>query len=457
MKTICQTVLGLTCLAGSSFAQSFVVPEGMSETERKRFERFETFRIKGVCGESDLERLAKLGVNTVRGYTLDEPAVMRAKLDKIHSLGMKKIVSEWMPHQGKNKNNEGHFWDFDYNEKGDAMVTDLIRRIESIGDHPAILMWGLGNEVHLDEPYLRTVNRMSVEIHKRFPHHITSLTMINARPDSIAAIKRLAPDLDVLGVQCYSRGAVRGGIKQTAELWGKPFYMSEFNTNGPWNFKKTAWDVALDEPVSRKVSDLKDCYAAINESPLCLGSTIFVWGHYAVDDRPTYFSLLLDPNPEGPKDRDSFDRLLMTPQADVMTEVFTAKPIAGNRAPVLSKLEFDGGANARLAQPGEAMPLNLAAEDSNGDPVVFVTWILKTKTKKVTAVAGPFTQPSGEDAIVNAPGTPGEYLVMVYANDNKGGTSASVLNFKVPEPAGETSAAPESTPPQTNPVTPLSP
>jgi hypothetical protein len=62
-------------------------------------------------------------------------------------------------------------------------------------------MWGLGNEVHLDEPYLRVVNRMSEEIHKRFPHHLTSLTIVNVPVAGIEAIKKFAPDIDVLGVQ----------------------------------------------------------------------------------------------------------------------------------------------------------------------------------------------------------------------------------------------------------------
>ena len=75
-----------------------------------------------------------------------------------------------------------------------------------------------------------------------------------------------------------------------------------------------------------------------------------------------------------------------------MVEHFTGKPIQGNRAPVLSKLEFEGGARSRLAKPGEAMTLNLAAEDSNGDKVDFVTWILKSKVRKTTAASGPVVQ-----------------------------------------------------------------
>jgi hypothetical protein len=419
-------------LASATFANSFVKPEGLSAIERKRFDLFDSFQIKGVCGEGDLERLAKLGVNTVRGYTLGEPKVMRKKLDQVHKLRMKMIVSEWMPHHGKNKGKNGSSWDFDYNAKGEAMVANLIRKVEGIGNHPAILMWGLGNEVHLDEPYLRVVNRMSQEIHKRYPRHITSLTMINAKPDAIAAVKKFAPDLDVLGIQSYSRGAVRNAIKKTEELWGKPFYMSEFNSNGPWNFRKTEWDVALDEPAINKVRDLKDCYAAIDASPLCLGSTVFVWGHHTMGDRPTYFSLLLDPDPEGRKNPESFDHKLMTPQADAMAEHFTGKPPKGNRAPVLSKLEFEGGASSRQARPGETMTLAVAAEDSDGDKIDFVTWILKSNVSKTTTASGPFKHATGSKIVVNAPRFPGEYLVMVYAKDNKGGASASVIPFQVP-------------------------
>jgi hypothetical protein len=427
-------LLTLLLLPGAVFAQSFVMPKGLSEVERQRFARFETFQIKGVCGDRDLERLSKFGVNTLRGYTIPSAEKMREKLDEAHRLGLKLVVSEWMPHQGKNKGNAGSVWEFDYNDKGDGMVENFIQKIEGIGDHPAILMWGLGNEVHLDEPYLRVVNRMSQAIHERFPHHVTSLTIVNAPEKGIAAIKAFAPDIDVLGVQSYSRGAVRGAIKKTETLWGKPFYLSEFNTNGPWNFPKTPWGVELDEPVTKKVSDLKDCYVAIDSSPLCLGSTIFAWGHYLVF-RPSYFSTLLDPNPSGTKDAPSLDHLLITPQAEVLIEHFTGRPPQGNRAPVLAKLEFEGGLSNRLADPGESMRVHFAANDANGDRVEFVTWILDSTTRRTTTVAGPFPQASSQHALIPTPKKPGEYLLMVYAIDRKGGGSASTLAFKVPAPA----------------------
>jgi Glycosyl hydrolases family 2, TIM barrel domain len=430
-------LLATLLLPCAVFAQSFVMPKGLTEIERKRFERFEKFQIKGVCGDRDLERLSKIGVNTVRGYTIPGADEMRAKLDEAQRLGMKMIVSEWMANHGKNKSREGTSWDFDYNVRGDEMVENLIQKIEAIGDHPAILMWGLGNEVHLDEPYLRVVNRMSEEIHKRFPHHLTSLTVVNVKDAAIEAIKKYAPDLDVLGVQSYSLGAVRGSIKRAETLWEKPFYMSEFNTKGPWNFANTEWGVALDEPVTNKVRDLKDCYAAIDASPLCLGSTIFIWGH-AVVYRPTYFSLLLDPEPNGSSKNDSVADLLITPQAEVMQEHFIGKPPRGNRAPVISKLEFEGAGASRLAKPGELMRVAIAAEDPNRDSIEYVTWILDSTSRKTKRIGEATRYKAQSTLSVPAPTIPGEYLLLVYAQDKKGGASASTLAFKVPAPLTDT-------------------
>jgi hypothetical protein len=420
--------LFLTCVAS---AGPLVLPEGMSDIEKKRFERFKTFHINGVCGARDLKLLAGTGINTFRGYTINsDPKVMIAKLDEAHRLGIMMVVSEWMPKQGTNKGRDGKSYEFDYNTRGDQMVSSFTAKVEGIGDHPAILMWGLGNEVPLEEPYLRTVNRMSLAVHERFPHHITSLTIVNAKPDKLELIKKFAPDIDVVGIQSYSRGAVRKAIKNAEQYWGKPFYVSEFNGNGPWHFKLTDWGVSMDEPATNKVRDIKDMLVAIDESNLCLGSTAFLWGH-ATTYRPTYFSLLLDPNPNGTGAPQ--DQIYRTPQADAMVEHFTGKPIEGNRAPVLTKLQFEGGSGSRLAKPGETMRIEFAAEDGNGDTLEYVTWILDSTATPTKSVAGPFPQTSGEHAMIAAPQTPGEYLLMVYAIDNKGGGSASTLAFKVPD------------------------
>lgn len=424
------------CLIGLAFSlvstlatAQFKIPQGLSAEQRARFERFENFQIKGVCGVRDLERLSRFGVNTVRGYTIPSPEDMLDTLDEVHRLGMTMIVSEWMPNHGENKANNGSTWNFDYNKGGDNVVKNFIAKVDAIGDHPAILMWGLGNEVHLDEPYLRVVDRMSRAVHERFPHHITSLTMVNAKPEHIEAIKRFAPDLDVVGVQSYSPGAVRGAMRSMEEHWQRPFYVSEFNGKGPWNFKKTEWDEAFDEPVSNKVADLRTSYDDIDASPLCLGSTVFVWGHFGVN-RPTYFSLLLSDNPAGPDDNTPMTDLMLTPQAEVLIERFTGKPVEGNRAPVITAMSFDDGAPSLVVSPDEPVQIHTSATDADADAIRFAAWVLDSKPARARPIMGPF-ESADPVFTINAPGKAGDYLVMIYAIDDHGGGSATTLPLAV--------------------------
>ena len=429
-RTVIAACVACVCAAASWASAQFRVPASLPPEQAVRFERFKSFRINGVCGDRDIERLASFGVNTIRGYTISKPEEMLSRLDRYEELGLKMVISEWMPHHGENKDHRGWTWDFDYEEAGDGLVERFTAKVEAIGDHPAILMWGLGNEVHLDEPYLRTVNRMSEAVHERFPAHLTSLTMINAKPEAIEKIKAFAPDLDVIGVQSYSPGAVRNSIRNMEEHWRKPFYVSEFNTKGPWNFGKTEWGEAFDEPEDAKLEDLADCYRAIDASPLCLGSTIFVWGYFR-NNRPTYFSLLLDEHPDGPAAKDGKSDLLMTPRAEWMVEHFTQQPFRGNRAPVLTKLETADGQRWASAEPGDRIRVRLAATDPDGDGVRYACWVLDSKPGRPKAVSGPFEFDAVETVDLPAPAKPGEYLVMAYALDGRGGGSASTLPLLV--------------------------
>ncbi|MEO1510471.1 MAG: hypothetical protein AAFU70_00200, partial [Planctomycetota bacterium] len=55
-------LMALSWIATDAHAQ-FRVPATLSPERAARFERFESFRIRGVCGVRDLERLSRFGVN----------------------------------------------------------------------------------------------------------------------------------------------------------------------------------------------------------------------------------------------------------------------------------------------------------------------------------------------------------------------------------------------------------
>jgi hypothetical protein len=252
---------------------------------------------------------------------------------------------------------------------------------------------------------------------------------VNAEQSKLEKILRFAPDIDVLGLQSYSAGAVRGGIKNAEMYWKKPFYYSEFNGKGPWNFKKTDWGVALDEMAPSRLADLKRAYDAIEASKLCLGSTIFVWGCFNVN-RPTYFSLLLSEDPGNHGDRTSKSNLLMTPRAEHMAERFTGKPFPGNRAPLLTRLESNDGKKFAVSKAGQEIRVTVGSEDPDGDAVFYKAWFLDTKTRHPEVKSGPHEFKDSK-VTLTAPSSPGSYLIMVYALDGNGGASASTLPLLV--------------------------
>ncbi|MEM6332295.1 MAG: hypothetical protein AAF823_03045 [Planctomycetota bacterium] len=418
--------------------------ENLSPEQRARYAVFEDFTIHGICGSKELELARDFGVNTIRNYTIKlENNETKNLLDRAHALGLKVIVSEWMPHQGENKGEHGP-WNFDYTKNVEQRLAAFEEKVIALGDHPAILMWGLGNEVHLDPEYLVYVNKLSELIHRHQPLAITSLTMINAKPEHIERIKQHAPDLDVIGVQSYSPGAVRGGIRNMEEHWQKPYYYSEFNGKGPWNFNKTDWGQAHEDLSNARVADIHRSYDDIEAAPRCLGSTIFVWGHFNMN-RPSYFSLLLSPHPEGPAAEQDTDLAgsypLITPNAEVLAERFLGEVPGSNRAPRITALTFHNNQRALSAAPGEPIGVVVEATDANRDTLRTVAWVIDNRAGRARAVAGPFEGDRRGRIRFDAPAEPSDrYLVIAYVLDDQGGAAASTLPLQV-RPAGPSARA----------------
>ena len=425
--------------------------ENLTPAQAERYERFgDGWTIRGVCGTRELGLAKTFGINTVRGYTLNTKSgegSTRSVLDAAHALGIRVVVSEWMPHQGKNKGKNGATWNVDYSANVDERLAKFVAKVEAIGDHPAILMWGLGNEVHLDREYLEFVNLMSLAIHERFPLALTSLTMINAKPDNIEKIKAYAPDLDVVGVQSYSVGAVRGGIRNMEEHWGKPYYYSEFNGKGPWNFSKTEWGTAYDDLPADRASEIDACYDAIEAAPRCLGSTAFVWGQFGMQ-RPSYFSLLLSPHPSGVTQAEKMESVagqpgypLITPHAEVLGRRFTGSHPVANHAPLITALETSDGSREAVVAPGGKLQVRVAGTDADGDPLRFTLWVLSKKAGGYKAVAGPFAvrgthsfdATQGVGTVVMPETADDSALVLAYAFDDEGGAVCTTMPVKIGE------------------------
>jgi hypothetical protein len=116
----------------------------------------------------------------------------------------------------------------------------------------------------------------------------------------------------------------------------------------------------------------------------------------------------------------------MTPRAEHLVERFTGKPFPGNRAPLLTKLEFDDENKSAVSKAGKKITVRVDSEDPDGDAVFYKAWFLNTETRKTSVVSGP-QEFKGSTGKLTTPSTAGSYLIMVYALDGNGGASASTL------------------------------
>lgn len=93
--------------------------------------------IRGAGGDGSLVLLAKAGGNSIRTWGADH---LEAKLDEAHRLGLTVAVGIWLGH-------ERHGFNYNNADQVAAQYEETRRIIERYKNHPAILLWGLGNEM----------------------------------------------------------------------------------------------------------------------------------------------------------------------------------------------------------------------------------------------------------------------------------------------------------------------
>lgn len=188
--------------------------------------------IKGVCyhpvniGEttrtfdsltSDLALMQEMGVNTIRVY---EPIVSESVLDEIHAAGMKVIVG------------------FGYNQSGvyDLQSGTYVDYVRTYKNHPAILIWELGNEYNYHpewfegdiEVWYRTLRTASEVIHALDSNH--PVATAHGEVPSAALIQEL-DEIDMWGLNVYRWDESHTALRDFAERSEKPVYFSELGAD----------------------------------------------------------------------------------------------------------------------------------------------------------------------------------------------------------------------------------
>ncbi len=372
------------------------------------------FTIRGVGGFSYLEPLKARGGNSVRTWGSDD---LEATLDRAHALGLTVTVGIWLgqPRQG-----------FNYHDPASVRrqaegVRNAVRRYRN---HPAVLMWGLGNEMEGDgdDPEIwKAVNDLARIAREEDPNHPTMTVVAEVGGKKLENYRKYCPDVDILGINSYAGlASLPKRLKQAG--YDRPWVVTEFGPPGSWEVAKTPWNAPIEPDSSAKAEMyLKDC-EALNQAN-CLGGYAFLWGNKQ-EATATWFGLFL---PSG----ESLGAV------DSLTRSWTGQ-WPKNRAPRIARVE--SGAAGKQVAPGETMKANLVAEDPDGDPLT-VRWEVRSESndrrqggdREAEPPAHPeaFVEARGMEFAFKTPAAEGAYRVFVYVYDGKGHAATANLPFFV--------------------------
>ena len=303
----------VSCLSGCllSCSQEKHVPgkaKARTVEIRKQQGKFQLYRngapyfIRGAGGYEHFHKLKKAGGNSIRIWTTDNA---EAVLDSAHRLGLTVTL-------GLKVANTGTEMDYGNTEAVAAQREQIKQQVLRYKDHPALLMWAIGNEptLYVNPSIVRpfsliqhtrtwlAIDEIAAMIHDLDANHPTT-TMLQAVPGLTSLfINYFCDHLDVISVNLFIPLEEQTLIDREIRKIGfkKPYVISEYGNSGYWDEKRrTDWGAITEQSSTRKGRALQKFYQRYMhpENGNCLGSYVFYWGQKH-EYTATWFSLFTE-------------------------------------------------------------------------------------------------------------------------------------------------------------------
>jgi hypothetical protein len=376
--------------------------------------------IKGAGGTSKMEQLKAYGGNSIRTWGTSGGDKI---LDQAERLGVTVTM-------GLDVARERHGFNYDDAAAVKKQLEGLRMQVRKYKDYPALLIWGIGNELNLDYKNPKVwdaVNDIAKMIHEEDPNHPATTMLAGVNPKEINHIKVQCPDLDLLSVQVY------GGLAKVPEQlisahWNRPYMVTEWGPTGHWECPVTPWKAPVEETSSEKATVYKTRYeATIAKDKNCLGSYVFLWGQKQ-ERTPTWYGLFTEAGEE-------------SEVVDVMEFEWSGK-WPSNRAPHLSAFTLAGKKvlDFIYLSPGKTYPAVVFVTDPDEDKLT-TRWELLHETTDLSqggdresrpaAITGALKTSDSKNATLTAPEKSGAYRLFVYVTDGNNNVATANIPFFV--------------------------
>ena len=384
--------------------------------------------IKGAGGGGSKPLLTECGGNSFRTWGIGSET--ERELDEAQKLGLTVTVGIWLGHKEQG-------FRYDDPQAVQKQFDDAKKAVLKYKDHPALLMWALGNEMEVndDSPEMwKAIQELAKMVHEVDPAHPTMTVIAELGSNKTQQIHQRCPDIDVVGINSYGGGASlaeryrkAGGIK--------PFVVTEFGPPGTWEIKFNAFGAAPELTSTEKAKFYRATYeqSVLGAPGLCLGSYAFTWGH-KIEATATWFGLLL---PDG-------SRLAAV---DTLQELWTGKAPT-QLCPSINKLALTGPDEVSRGATVTAAIVEiggLASKETQIEWALFheqSSYALDGTGSKPTADYPDAIATNGQPHVsVTMPNSGGVYRLYCYVHDGQKRAAVGSLPIKVKGPASLAKAA----------------
>lgn len=384
------------------------------------------FFINGAGLEGgDIEKLAAHGGNAMRTWRTDNRfRTGQEVLDEAHKHGV-------MVCMGIEIARERHGFDYDDTAAVNKQFRYVKGEVLKYKDHPALLSWGIGNELnlHYTNPKVwDAVNEISEMIHEIDSNHPTTTMLAGAHKDVVSVVLERCPDLDYLSFQLY--GDIVNLPKYIEESnYQGAYVVSEWGATGHWEVARTSWGRPIEQTSSEKAEAYLFRYNNViaNNKDQCLGSFVFLWGQKQ-ERTPTWYGMILESGED-------------TESTDVMQYVWTGE-WPENRCPELVSFHLNGHTpydNITL-KPGETIHASVVVKDPDRDTLNYRWEILQEVPENMQSDGGDLEQrpqtilmkdSSTQEVKITLPKEKGVYRLFIYAFDGNNNAATANIPFQI--------------------------
>lgn len=418
-----------------------------TQTGYQLFRHGEPFYIQGAGGESYFRELAEIGGNTIRLYdTLN----LQNKLDEAHKYNLAVIVDLPL-----------YRFETSYNQyliEDDVLL--LKKNIKNIvlkhKDHPALLMWNLGNEIQYPvviqknriatnlndvheifkvlfqrRKFIKTFNELLEFIHAEDPNHpVTTSVATNKFWKKLLNIHIYSPDIDIIGYNIFAPPQrIKPQLDKLSKfIKMKPFYISEWGMEGPWAQEKTSWGAPVETTSTNKGEQYKENYLIFkNNYSKSLGSAVFYWGQKQ-ERTHTWFNI--------------FDEQGRKSQVYNELQKLWSNDSVNQEPPRLKYMLIDkkGAKDNLVFTPNELKSAQVLFHEK-ADSIFQISWEIHeegwnyegggAKHKKTEIISGCIERIDGNEVIFRAPSVEGPYRIFAFIYDQYGNFATTNTPFYV--------------------------